>query len=99
MSQENRQTELREHTKRLLQGPLKHVRAAGLAAALVPLAVVAARASSPDVCPSGGLCGFVWQDTNGNGIQDAGEPAISGAVVTLTSPLYPDGLSIATDEF
>jgi hypothetical protein len=83
MSQENRQTELRDHTKQLLAGPLRHVRAAGLAAALVPLAVVAATASSPDVCPSGGLCGFVWQDTNNNGVQDAGEPPISGAIVSI----------------
>ena len=91
MSQEIRQTELREHMKQLLQGPLKHVRAAGLAAALVPLAAVAASAQSPDVCPSAGVCGFVWQDTNSNGIWDAGEPTFIGAVVTL------GGTSIATD--
>ncbi len=29
------------------------------------------------------LGSFVWQDTDGDGIQDVGEPAISGAVVTL----------------
>src|SRR5262245_11647743 len=97
MSQENRPTDLREHTKQLLAGSLKHVRAAGLAAALVPLAAVAASAQSALSCPSGGLCGFVWQDTNGNGIQDAGEPAISGAVVTLTSPSYPGGWTTGTD--
>jgi protocatechuate 3,4-dioxygenase beta subunit len=27
---------------------------------------------------------FVWNDANGNGVQDAGEPGISGVVVTLT---------------
>lgn len=27
----------------------------------------------------------VWQDTNNNGIQDAGEPPIAGVVITLTS--------------
>ncbi len=27
---------------------------------------------------------YVWEDTNGNGIQDSGEPAIQNAVVTLT---------------
>ena len=27
---------------------------------------------------------FVWNDTNGNGIQDAGEPGISGVTVTLS---------------
>jgi hypothetical protein len=97
MSQENRQTDLREHTKQLLAGPLKHIRAAGLAVALVPLATVAANAQAPNACPSGGLCGFVWQDTNGNGIQDAGEPPIVGAVVTYTSPSNPTGTTIGTD--
>ena len=99
MSQKNRQTDLREHTKQLLAGPLKHVRAAGLAAALVPLAAVAASGATADLCPSGGLCGFVWQDTNGNGIQDANEPVIAGASVTLTSPDYPHGLITSTDAF
>jgi hypothetical protein len=41
MSREARQTELPEKTQQLLQGPLKHVRAAALAAVLVPLASVA----------------------------------------------------------
>jgi hypothetical protein len=41
MSREDRQTELGEKTRELLQGSLKHVRAAALAAALVPLASVA----------------------------------------------------------
>jgi hypothetical protein len=90
MFEKNRQTNLREHTKQLLAGPLKHVRAAGLAAALVPLAAVAANAQTPaEVPPSGcqsaGLCGFVWQDTNGDGIQDATEPAFTGAVVVLVA--------------
>jgi hypothetical protein len=38
MSQENRQTELQTKTQRLLDGPLKHIRGAALAAALLPLA-------------------------------------------------------------
>jgi hypothetical protein len=29
------------------------------------------------------VCGAVWSDTNGNGIQDAGEPYVSGAVVLV----------------
>ena len=76
----------REKTQQLLHGPLKHVRAAALAAALLPLASVAVSpASAQDAsCPSGGICGFVWNDTNNNGIQDAGEPGIEGAVVTVT---------------
>src|SRR5262245_55734126 len=42
MSQESRQTTLQEQTQQLLQGPLKHIRGAALAAALLPLASVAA---------------------------------------------------------
>ena len=42
MSQEIRQTELQDKTQQLLHGPLKHIRAAALAAALLPLASVAA---------------------------------------------------------
>jgi hypothetical protein len=41
MTQEDRQGELRERTEELLHGALKHVRAAALAASLVPLAAVA----------------------------------------------------------
>jgi len=88
MSQELLQNELQGRTQKLLDGPLKHVRAAALAAALLPLASVAATpASAQDVsCGSGGICGFVWNDTNNNGIQDAGELGIAGASVTITSP-------------
>jgi Spy/CpxP family protein refolding chaperone len=45
-------------------GPLKHVRAAALAAALVPLASVMATPASAQVspCASGGFCGLVWED-------------------------------------
>ena len=45
------------------------------------------------------LCGnayigdFVWNDLNGNGIQDAGEPGINGQTVTI---LFPDGVTTAT---
>src|SRR5450759_2356431 len=82
MSQEVRQSELQEKTRQLLQGPLKHIRAAALAAALLPLAsVAAAPAAAQNLCPSGGVCGFVWNDTNNNGIQDAGETGIEGAKV------------------
>jgi hypothetical protein len=83
MTKEIRQTDLREQTQQLLQGPLKHIRAAALAAALLPLAsVAAAPASAQTVCPSGGLCGVVFNDTNNNGIQDAGETGIAGVAVT-----------------
>ena len=98
MSQENRRMNLQEQTQRFLQGPLKHARAAALAAALVPLASVAAtpaEAQVPSQCSSGGICGTVFSDNNNNGIQDAGDTVIGGAVVTLvgftTTATNPDG--------
>jgi hypothetical protein len=54
MSREERQTELREKTDQLLKGSLKHVRAAALAAVLVPLASVAATRAVAEQCPSAG---------------------------------------------
>jgi len=85
MSQE--QIQLVEKTQRLLHGPLKHVRAAALAAALLPLASVAVSPASAQgvSCPSGGavITGFIWNDVNNNGIQDAGEPGIAGVSVSL----------------
>jgi hypothetical protein len=97
MPQELHQNGLRGQTQQLLDGPLKHIKAAALAAALLPLASVAATPASAQTasCGSGGVCGFVWIDTNNNGIQETGEPGISGAVITVTGP---DGTSvIATD--
>jgi hypothetical protein len=38
------------------------------------------------------VCGYVWSDDNNNGIQDAGEMPIVGAVVTI------DGSSTATND-
>ena len=71
MSQE--QIQLVEKTQRLLHGPLKHVRAAALAAVLLPLASVAVSpASAQGVCPSGGVTGFIWNDVDNDGIQDPG---------------------------
>jgi hypothetical protein len=94
MSQEIRQAEVQEQTQSLLQGNLRHVRAAGLAAALVPLAAVAVSSAESRMCSSAGVvCGFVWFDTNHNGIQDAGEAPIADAVVTLGES------STATNEF
>jgi hypothetical protein len=101
MSGEIGQTELRRQTHELLQGPLKHIRGAALAAALVPLAsVLAAPASAQSVgCPSAGVCGTVFDDANHNGVQDAGETGIEGAKVLLISgsdimetETGPDGL-------
>jgi hypothetical protein len=86
---ERSRVELTRNTQRLLDGPLKHVRAAALAAALVPLAsLVATPASADTACGSGGVCvsasGSVFNDVNHNGVQDAGEAGIEGVHVTLT---------------
>jgi SdrD B-like domain len=67
-------SELHDQTQQLLDGPLKHIRGAALAAALLPLASVAATpASAQALCPSGGVCGIVFNDANHNGIRDGGE--------------------------
>src|SRR4029079_13133087 len=84
----NHSTDLQGQTKQLLDGPLKHIRAAALAAALVPLAsVFAAPAAAQSTCAqSGGACvvtGTVFNDTNQNGYQDAGEPGIEGVKVYI----------------
>jgi hypothetical protein len=93
MNQDRQPVEAR--TQQLLQGPLKHIRSAALAAALVPLASIAAApaAAQSAACASGGVCGFVWNDTNHDGIQDAGEGGVEGAVVTDVT----DGYVTATD--
>jgi len=84
MSEQVTQNAVQEQTQKLIDGPLKHIRAAALAAALLPLASFAATpASAQNACPSGGVCGTVFSDTNGNGIQDAGESGIGGATVVL----------------
>jgi hypothetical protein len=97
MSQGIHQTELREQTEQLLNGPLKHVRAAALAAALLPLASVAASPAVAQDCTSAGtVCGTVFLDTNNSNTQDAGDTSIHEAIVTISTP---DGdFSIPTDE-
>ena len=47
---------------------------------------MATPASAQTQCGSGGICGIVFYDANGNGIQDAGETGIDGAVVNVTNP-------------
>jgi len=37
--------------------------------------------------PSGQIGDYVWEDENGNGIQDASEPGLAGLTVTLTGPV------------
>jgi SdrD B-like domain len=97
MSQDVGQTELQAQTEQLLDGPLKHARAAALAAALLPLASVAVTPASAQggLCASAGVQGLVWHDVNNNGIQDLGEPGIANAVVSAVEWELP----IATDEF
>jgi hypothetical protein len=75
MSQEDRQLDVRSKTERLLQGSLKHVRVAALAAALVPLASIAMSPAVAQSGSSGGVAtvpspcdfvtsgGFVFTDT------------------------------------
>ena len=98
MSHEVRQTELRKQTQQLLQGPLKHIRGAMLAAALLPLASVAvAPASAQTQCQnSAGVCGVVWNDVNDNGIQDVGENGIEN--VTVVACQVCDGTDNITTE-
>jgi hypothetical protein len=94
MSQDINRTNLSEQTQQLLRGRLSRVKLAGLAMALVPLAAVAVTTAEPQLCSSAGMvCGTVWQDTNNNGIQDADEPGIANAIVTLGE------VSKATNEF
>jgi hypothetical protein len=86
MSQEIRAAELRSKSQKLVDGPLKHVRAAALAAALVPLASICATpASAQTSCAnSAGICGVVFNDLNHDGIQEAGEPGLPSVTVTIT---------------
>jgi len=83
MSQQAERTDLQDQTRKLIDGPLKHIRGAALAAALIPLAsLVATPASAQTACTaSGGVCGTVFNDANDNGIRDVGETGIEGVKV------------------
>ncbi|MEO8520131.1 MAG: SdrD B-like domain-containing protein [Acidobacteriota bacterium] len=59
----------------------------------MPLAIVAANAASETLCPSAGICGIVFNDTNGNGVQDAGDQPVSGATVTVVGASCPDPIN------
>ncbi|MGE0816493.1 MAG: SdrD B-like domain-containing protein [Vicinamibacterales bacterium] len=73
-------------TEQLLQGPLKHIKTAALAAALVPLASVAAAPAHAQVVSSGGVpvVAYVWNDANMDGVQDAGESPLGNQFVQVT---------------
>lgn len=95
MSQQVEQNDLKGRTQQLMEGPLKHIKAAALAAALLPLASVAATpASAQTVCAASGgvVCGTVFDDVNNNGTWDSGEPGIGGVTVTV----YDGPTEIAT---
>jgi SdrD B-like protein len=101
MSQEVGQNELQAKTRQLMDGPLKHIKAAVLAAALVPLAsVLATPASAQTACASGGtICGTVFIDTNGDGTQQLGEPGLEGQEVQILCKGCPtsDMITLYTD--
>jgi hypothetical protein len=83
------QSEVEAKSQQLLEGPLKHVRAAALAAVLLPLASVAVPTAEAQVlCASGGVCGTVegtvFYDANNDGTQNDGEVGIADAVLTVT---------------
>jgi uncharacterized repeat protein (TIGR01451 family) len=44
--------------------------------------------------PKGSIGDYVWKDTDNDGIQDAGEPAVAGVIVQL---LNTSGMVVATD--
>jgi hypothetical protein len=101
MSQECEQNaELCTQSQALLRGPLKHTRTAALALALVPLAAVAVSTQVNEQCSSGGICGTVFYDANNNGIQDSGEPGITGVSVTIfyTVDGTPTSFTVATND-
>lgn len=86
MSREGRYTELREKTQQLLQGSLKHVRAATLATVLVPLALVAVSPAVAHAQGSGGTGGTAtvpapcdFTTSGGFVITDTGKEANFGA--------------------
>src|SRR5215471_530349 len=83
MSEQVSRNELQDQTQKLIDGPLKHIRAAALAAALLPLASFAATPASAQSGCSGGVCGTVFNDTNGNGVQDVGETGIEGVTIVV----------------
>src|SRR3954471_7676298 len=95
MSQEV-QAGLKQKTQQLMDGPLKHIRGAALAAALVPLASIAvAPASAQGFCGSGGtfIHGIAFNDANHTGIQALGQTGVEGVKVTACA------LCDRTDDF
>jgi hypothetical protein len=102
------QSGLKQKTQQLMDGPLKHIRGAALAAALLPLASIAAAPVSAQTAgplcsaASGGITGgILFTDTNGDGLFNAGDTPIEGATVFAcgSSSCNPttDGIQATTD--
>ena len=53
--------------------------------------------ASPTATPTGKVKGVVYEDTNGNGIQDQGEPGIGGVDVVITDSLG-ESQTVTTDD-
>jgi hypothetical protein len=82
----------REAGNRAGRGSVRTVMTSAMALAAV--IVMARPAAAQEFCggESVSLCGFVWNDTNGDGIQDPDETPVEGAIVTLydiTNPMTP----------
>jgi hypothetical protein len=62
----------------------------------VVMLATAQRAAAQDYCAGETFqgCGFVWNDLNNNGVQDAGEPGIAGVKVS-----FEDALTDVTDVY
>ena len=59
---------------------------AALASALVVMTAASASAQVVNSCAEGDVvCGFVWNDVNGDVIQDVGEPGLEGVTVSAYS--------------
>lgn len=79
MSRQGHHVELREKTQQLLQGSLKHVRAAALAAALVPLASVAVSTAVAQDQGSGGTADAVFLVIDEDSIDNGNPPNVFSA--------------------
>jgi hypothetical protein len=70
------------------------------ALALAALIALAHQVAAQQLCEFGegaNVCGFVWSDTNGDGLQDPGEPGLGNVEVTLTDNSNGDTFTAYTD--
>jgi len=91
----------------MFQGCWKRTRAVHggairFAMALAAVVATAAPAAAQEFCEgeSLSLCGFVWNDTSNDGIQDPGENPVEGAIVTLydiSNPMNPVAVGSPTE--